>query len=134
MTLIIPLFTSPVSQPPINLSVLTRLLCRQLRCFRRTVFTCHQSGVIMTDANPSSDKTWVFAQKLPPVCVCISVAVRKRQVAIIARLSREMSQTVRIDCHSFLSRVRISVLRSTFFRRKTLTNYRENRVAARVFS
>ena len=35
--------------------------------------------------------------------------VGRLQVAIIARSSREMSQTVRIDRHSFLSRVRISV-------------------------
>ena len=35
------------------------------------------------------------------------VAVRKRQVAILARSYREMSQTVRIDCWSSLSRVSI---------------------------
>ena len=38
-----------------------------------------------------------------------SVAVRKLQIAILARSSREMSQTIRIDWHSLLSRVRISV-------------------------
>ena len=38
-----------------------------------------------------------------------SVAVRKLQVAILARSSREISQTARIDCRPFLSRVRISV-------------------------
>ena len=45
--------------------------------------------------------------------VCLSVVVRKLQVAILARSSREISQTVRIDCRSFLSRVRISVRPST---------------------
>ena len=43
------------------------------------------------------------------------IAVRSRLVAILARSSREISQTVRIDCHSFLSRVRISVQPSKFF-------------------
>ncbi len=41
--------------------------------------------------------------------VCLFVVVRKLQVAILARLSRDISQTVRIDCHSFLSRVLISL-------------------------
>ena len=40
--------------------------------------------------------------------VCLSVAVRSLQAAVHARSSREISQTVRIDCHSFHSRVRIS--------------------------
>ena len=44
----------------------------------------------------------------------MSVAVRKLQVAILARSSQEMSQTVRIDCRSFLSRVRISVWPNNF--------------------
>ena len=47
--------------------------------------------------------------------VCLFVVVRKLQVAILARLSRDISQTVRIDCHSFISRVRISVQPSKFF-------------------
>ena len=49
--------------------------------------------------------------------VCLSVDVSKLQVAILARLSREMSQTVRIDCNdcrSFLSRVRISAQASNY--------------------
>ena len=44
---------------------------------------------------------------------CLSIS--KLQVAILARSSREMSQTVRIDYRSFLSRVRISVRPSNFF-------------------
>ena len=36
-------------------------------------------------------------------------AVRILQATVLAPSSREISQTVRIDCHSFLSRVRISV-------------------------
>ena len=50
-----------------------------------------------------------------------SVSVRKLQVAILARFSLKISQTVRIDCHSFLSRVHISVRPSKFF----VENYRE---------
>ena len=46
---------------------------------------------------------------------CLSVVVRKLQAAILARSSREMSLTVCIDCHSFFSRVRISVRPSKFF-------------------
>ena len=44
-----------------------------------------------------------------------SVAVRSVQAAVLARLSWEMSLTVRIDCHSFVLRVRISVRPSNFF-------------------
>ena len=44
----------------------------------------------------------------------LSVAVRKLQVAILARSSQEISQTVRINRRSFLSRVRISVWPSQF--------------------
>ena len=47
--------------------------------------------------------------------ICLSVAVRKLHVSIIARSSREISQTVRIDYHSLLYRVHISVRRSKFF-------------------
>ena len=42
--------------------------------------------------------------------VCLSLAVRHLQVAILVRSSREISQTVRIDCHSFIARGRISVI------------------------
>ena len=49
------------------------------------------------------------------ILLSLSVAVRKLQVAILAQSSREISQTVCIDCHSFLSRVRISVGPSNFF-------------------
>ena len=42
------------------------------------------------------------------------VAVRKLQVVIVARSFREISQTVHINCQSFLSRVRISVRPSKF--------------------
>ena len=47
--------------------------------------------------------------------VCLSVGVRKRQVAILARSSREISQTVRIDWQYILSRVRVSVRPSMCF-------------------
>ena len=36
--------------------------------------------------------------------VCLSVVVRKLQAAILARSSQEISETVSIDCYSFLSR------------------------------
>ena len=53
---------------------------------------------------------------LKSIClsVCLPVVVRQLQDAIIARSSRETSQTVRIDWHSFLSQVRIWVRPSTF--------------------
>ena len=58
--------------------------------------------------------------RLPYMSVCLSVVVRKLQVAILARSSREMYQTVRIDCHSFLSWVRISVrLRKCLYEKNT---------------
>ena len=44
-----------------------------------------------------------------------SVAVSKVQVAILARLFREMSQTVRIDWQYILSQVRVTVRPSNFF-------------------
>ena len=51
------------------------------------------------------------------------------QVAILARLSREMPQTVRIDWQSILSRVRISVRPSKKnYTGKTPKNDREDRV------
>ena len=46
--------------------------------------------------------------------VCLSVGVRKLQVAILARSSREMSLTDRILPRYILSRVRVSVLPSNF--------------------
>ena len=45
----------------------------------------------------------------------MSVAVYKVQGTFLAQSSREISQTVCIICHSFLSRVRISVRPSKFF-------------------
>ena len=47
--------------------------------------------------------------------ICLSLFA-KLQVAILGRSSREMSQTVRINCRSFLSRVRISVRPSHLFK------------------
>ena len=47
-----------------------------------------------------------------------SVGVSKLQVAILARSSREMSQTVRIDLKHILPRVRVSVRPSNFCIRK----------------
>ena len=50
--------------------------------------------------------------------VCLSLVVHKLHVAIIARSPRDMSQTVHIDCHSLLSRVRISVRPSYYIQLK----------------
>ena len=50
----------------------------------------------------------------PPYHISMSVAVSKLQVAIIARSSREMSQTVRIDRKHIMSRIRVSVRPSNF--------------------
>ena len=47
--------------------------------------------------------------------VCLSVGVRKVQVAILARSSRKMYLTVRIVWQYILSRVRVSVRPSIFF-------------------
>ena len=58
-----------------------------------------------------------------------SVSVRKRQVAILARSSREMSVTVRIVRQYILSPVRVSVRPSIFYTRETSTNYREGSVS-----
>ena len=44
-----------------------------------------------------------------------SVAVCSLQAVVHPRSSRDMSQTVHINSHFFLSRVRISVRPSTFF-------------------
>ena len=45
-----------------------------------------------------------------PLSDCVSLFANYRtQSAVLVRSSREIAQTVRIDCHSFLSRVRISV-------------------------
>ena len=58
--------------------------------------------------------------------VCLSVIVRKRQVAILARSSRKMSLTVRIVLQYILSRVRVSVRPSIFFICKKPSNTRGN--------
>ena len=59
--------------------------------------------------------------------VGLTVAVRKLQIAFLARSSREVSQTVRIDGHSFFSRVRISVRPSiVFISEKQPTNEQKN--------
>ena len=60
-----------------------------------------------------------------------SVAVRKLQVASLARLSREMYQTVCINWRSILSQVRISVRPSNFFIREKHKKTRRNRVPSR---
>ena len=54
--------------------------------------------------------------------IYLSVDVRKRQVIILARSSRGMSQTGRSDCRSFLSRVCISIRPSNFYMQKTPKN------------
>ena len=51
----------------------------------------------------------------PSLLLDMSVGVRKRQVPILARLSREMTQTVRIKRRSFLSRVCISLRPTNVF-------------------
>ena len=52
--------------------------------------------------------------------VCLSVDVRRLQVAILARSPREMSQTDRILPRYFLSRVRVSVRHRFFVIRKNI--------------
>ena len=60
----------------------------------------------------------------------LSVGVRKRQVAILDRSSREMSLTVRIIWKYILSRVHVSVRPSNVFIREKHPKYRCNRVAS----
>ena len=45
----------------------------------------------------------------------MSVTVSKLQVTVLALSSRDISETVRIDCHSFVSCLRISVWPINFF-------------------
>ena len=52
--------------------------------------------------------------------VCMSVGVRKLQVAILARSSREMSLTDRIVRQYIMSRVRVSVRPSIFLYAKNI--------------
>ena len=61
----------------------------------------------------------------------LSVGVSKLHVAILARSSREMFQTVRIDWQYIMSRVRVSVHfgLAIFLYAKNTQNYREYRVA-----
>ena len=54
----------------------------------------------------------LISDKIPPKSVCLSVCP---QTAGRNSCSGELSQTVRVDCHPFLSRVRISVRPSNFF-------------------
>ena len=54
----------------------------------------------------------------------MSDAVCKLQVAIIARSSREVSQTVRIDWPHILSRVRVSIRLRNVFIRKNCQNHK----------
>ena len=77
------------------------------------------------DASPNNGGANVYANKfLSSLSILsfflnLSVAVSKLQVAILARSSREMYQTVRIDWRSILSRVRVSIRPRHFFTRKT---------------
>ena len=63
----------------------------------------------------------------------IYVAVSKLQVAILARLSMEISQTVRIDWQYILSRVRVSVRPSNVFIREKHTKAISRPIPANVF-
>ena len=54
-----------------------------------------------------------------------SVGVRKLQVAILARSSREMSLTVHIVCHYILSRVRVSLRPRNFLYANNFQNLGE---------
>ena len=69
-----------------------------------------------------------FSQLIYTIIPLKSVGVRKLQVAILARSSREMSLTVSIVWQYILSRVRVSVGPSIFFvYAKTAINYHESR-------
>ena len=76
--------------------------------------------------------TFVSANKIIDwynIIILKYVAVSELQVAILVRLSREMSQTVRIDWQYILSWARVSVRPSIFFyKRKTHKICRDDRV------
>ena len=65
--------------------------------------------IIHTDDFPSTGTRLVYT-----IMILKYVVVSKLQVAILARLYREMSETVRIDRQYILSRVRVSVRPSNF--------------------
>ena len=67
--------------------------------------------------NPPPNFTW--SKYIYTIIFLKYIAVRKLQVAILARSYREMSQTVCIDCQYILWRVRVSVRPSIFYTRKT---------------
>ena len=86
---------------------------------------------------------WISHYFLLPLCtsfiiytiillksVCLSVGVRKLQVAILARSTREMAITVCIVWQYILSRVRVSVRPSNCFVRKKHPTSRGNRLAS----
>ena len=65
--------------------------------------------------------------------LCLSVVVRKRQVAILTRSSREMSQTVRIEWQYALSQDRVSVRPRIFLYPKNTQHLGETGPPAPVF-
>ena len=75
------------------------------------IFVLYFIQIRHTDDFPSTDTRLVLQNKF----VCLYVGVRKLQVAILARSSREMSLTDRILPRYILSRVRVSVRPSNFF-------------------
>ena len=72
----------------------------------------------------------IILHKSVCLSVCLSVGVRKLQVAILARFSREMSLTVRIVWEYILSRVRVCSAQKKNYPRKTSINYHESHLRA----
>ena len=88
------------------------------RCWHVVMIAHRRDGTVHVVYNATST-----------ISISMSVSVRKRQVAILARSSREMSLTVRIVWLYILARVRVSVRRRIFYTRKTSIrpNYRDRR-------
>ena len=80
---------------------------------QQSVLQKHGTKQYYTNVHVHSEKTMLFAKTLINTIIILEYACRCSQT--LARSSREMSQTVRINCRSILSRVRISVRPSNFF-------------------
>ena len=65
-------------------------------------------------------ESYIYTIILLSLYVCLSVGVRKLQVTILVRSSREMSLTVRIIWQYILSRIRISVRPGIFLYAKNI--------------
>ena len=101
------------------LSVVRWAACLDLACPSTPCRVPLTAGLSLASAESWSNNTHAHSYiHIYTIILLKSVAVRKLQVAILARSSREMSPTVRIDWQYNLSWVHISVHPSKFFIRE----------------